>query len=83
MGNLKAVLVANCDGEVLGKSVGFLVEWLSKGCRSVHQTGPGWGNVQAGCFGGLGERQGAQRCQNQGCWLMCTKTPAPKDDICC
>ena len=28
-------------------------------------------------------RQRAQRCQNQGCWLILTETPVLKDEICC
>ena len=83
MGDLEGFLVGKWDGEVLGRSDGVLVGRLEKGCSLVHQTGPGLGNVWAGCFGGLGGRQGAQRCQNQGCWLMCTETPVLKDEIYC
>ena len=34
-------------------------------------------------LGGLGGQQDAQRCKNQGCWLIRTETPALKDMICC
>ena len=34
------------------------------------------------CDGLIG-RQHAQRCRNQGCWLILTETPELKDEICC
>ena len=34
-------------------------------------------------FGGIGGQMDAQRCQNQGCWLMHMEPPGLKDEICC
>ena len=31
----------------------------------------------------LGGQQGAQLCQNQGCWLILTETAVLKEEICC
>ena len=53
MGGLEGFLVGNGDGEVIGRSAGVLVGRLEKGCRSVHQTVLGSGNVWFGCLVGL------------------------------
>ena len=83
LGDFEGVLVGNCDGEVLGPSDRFLVGRSEKVCLLVHQTGPGSGDVWILCFGGLGGRQVAWRCRNQGCTLILTEMPVLKDEICC
>ena len=45
LGDFKGVLVGNWDSDVLGPSVGGLVERYLKVCRSVHPMGTGWGDV--------------------------------------
>ena len=45
LGNFEGVLVGKCDGEVLGRSYGFLVGRSAKGCLLVHQMGPGSGDL--------------------------------------
>ena len=47
--DLEEFLVGNFNDEALGKSDGFWVGRSEKGCRLVHQTGPGSGNVWVGC----------------------------------
>ena len=82
LGGLEGIFVGKCDGEVLGRLYGVFVGRLAKGFCWFHQAGPGQGNVWVGCFGALGGRQGDRRCQNQGCWLIRTDTPAVKDKVC-
>ena len=53
LGDLEVFLVGYCDGEALRRSDGVLVGRSAKGCRSVHHTGPGSGNVWVGCLVGL------------------------------
>ena len=50
---------------------------------SIGQTdGTGLGEYTDRVLGGFSGRSDVQRCQNQGCSLICTETPALKDDIC-
>ena len=50
LGDLEGFLVGNCDGEVLGRSYGVLVEQSERGGRLVHQIGLGSGNVRLGVW---------------------------------
>ena len=53
LGGLEGLLVGNCYGEALRRSDGVFVGRSEKGCRSVHQTVLGSGNVWFGCLVGL------------------------------
>ena len=75
--------MGNCESDVLGPSYGGLVGRSLKAYRSVHQRGPGWVMSESWVCAGLIGRQPAQRFRNQGCWLILTETPVPKDKICC
>ena len=83
LGESERVLVGNCDGEVLGGAYGGLVGRSEKGCRSGKTGVLRLGECSDWVPGGLSGLQDAQRCQNQGCWLIRTKTPVLKDEICC
>ena len=51
---------------------------------SLGQTyGTGLGEYADQVLGGFSGWSAAQRCQNQNCLLIRTKTPTLKDDICC
>ena len=54
MGDLEGFFFGNCYGEAIGRSDGFLVVHSTKGCRLVHQTGPGSWNMWVGWLMGLG-----------------------------
>ena len=72
-------VMVRCSGDQLDFWLGCQKRYISKSIRQVR------GHMMCGFWrsDGLGGRQVAQRCQNQGCCLIFTKRTVLKDEIDC